>query len=308
MGIIKKGLYNILRKVPYVNKLEQRVQYLEQECCFPPGHYYSAIVNPMEYLEQQELVYAYPSYIPPEIKFNEKEQLELLTHFEKYYEELPFQTTPVPGLRYYFNNMFFTYSDAITMYCMVRNFKPKHIIEIGSGFSSALLMDTNDMFFKNKIELTFVDPNPERLISSLKKDEKVNLIKDKIQHVNIEIFDKLKEGDFLLIDTSHVGKSGSDVNYIYFNILPRLAKGVKIHIHDIFFPFEYPVKWIVEERRSWNEIFLLRAFLAYNVSFKIIFFNSFLEERHREVYKRGMDLFLKRNDTVCGGIWLEKIN
>jgi hypothetical protein len=116
----------------------------------------------------------------------------------------------------------------------------------------------------------------------------------------------LEAGDFLLIDTSHVSKSGSDVNHIYFDILPYLKKGVIIHIHDIFFPFEYPEKWVVEEKRSWNEVFLLRAFLAFNEKFKMLFFNDYILKKETQFVAENMPLFLKRNDTVCGGMWIEK--
>ena len=290
---------------PYVRYLQARIAGYERYLGFEPGHYYSPLVEPSEYYLQQQKIFAQPSFIPSEISFNAEAQAALLRQFEGYYAEMPFGETPEAGYRYSFDNVFFTYSDAITMYSMMRHLKPRRIVEIGSGFSSALILDTNEQFFNGSIELTFIEPDPERLFKNLKQGERVNIIQQKIQDVDAGVFQQLEAGDFLLIDTSHVSKSGSDVNHIYFNILPCLKKGVKIHIHDIFFPFEYPEKWVIEGR-SWNEVFLLRAFLAFNNSFSILYFNDFAEKLNREFLEEHMPLMLKRNSTVCGGLWMEK--
>ena len=306
MSLLGKILIKTLQSFPYVKGLENRIHHFEKYTSFEPGHYYSALADPAEYLEQQKSVLNSDSYEPVEIDFNYESQLKLLQCFEAYYNDFPFDKPNTSALRYNLNNVFFTYSDALSMYSMIRHFKPKRIVEIGSGFSSALILDTNELFFAGNINLTFIDPNPERLRANIKQQENVTIITEKIQHVDQSLFKELNEGDFLLIDTSHVSKSGSDVNHIYFNIIPLVKKGVKIHIHDIFFPFEYPKKWVIEERRSWNEVYLLRSFLAYNGSFKMIWFNSFMESKMKLFFIEKMPLFLQRNDTVCGGIWLEK--
>jgi predicted O-methyltransferase YrrM len=289
----------------YVKGLEKRIDGFEKYMAFEPGHYYSPLVEPNDYIEQQKHFNASSDYSPVEIDFNEKEQLDTLLSFKEYYAEFPYHKNE-KNLRYILDNMFFTYADAFGLYSMIRTFKPKRIIEIGSGFSSALILDTNEIFFNNAIELTFIDPNPERLKTNIRKDEKINIVEKKIQEINVKLFQTLQAGDFLLIDTSHVSKSGSDVNHIYFNILPYLNKGVHIHIHDIFFPFEYPSQWITKENRSWNELFLLRAFLAYSNHFKITYFNSFMEKKYLKYFEDNLPLVLKRNNTVCGGIWIKK--
>jgi len=299
-----KLLNKILNLFPHVKGLKKRIQDYEKYIAFEPGHYYSPIVDPLNFADNRNKVKESSNF--PEINFNEKEQLETLKSFKKYYDELPFKDFKKEGLRYYYCNDFFTYSDAISLFCMIRKCKPKKIIEIGSGYSSALVLDTNEHFFNSNIQLTFIDPNTERLKKLLKENEDAIIIEKKIQEVETEIFKTLEAGDFLLIDTSHVVKSGSDVNYIYFNVLPLLKKGVNIHIHDIFFPFEYPDKWIIKENRSWNEIYLLRAYLAYNDNFKINFLNSLMEKKNKQLIENEMPLMLKReNDNVCGGIWLE---
>jgi len=306
LSYLGKVLIKTLGLFSYVKRLEKRIDGFEKYMSFEPGHYYSPLVEPKDYLEQQKQFNASSNYLPVEIDFNEKEQLDTLRSFNEYYQEFPYHKNE-KQLRFTLDNVFFTYADAFGLYAMIRKFRPKKIIEIGSGFSSALILDTNEIFFNNAIELTFIDPNPERLKTNIRQGEEINIVEKKIQEVDIELFQSLQAGDFLLIDTSHVSKSGSDVNHIYFNILPHLNDGVYIHIHDIFFPFEYPTQWIVKENRSWNEVFLLRSFLAYNNNFKIIYFNSFMEEKYTKYFEDNFPLALKRNETVCGGIWIEKI-
>ena len=99
-----------------------------------------------------------------------------------------------------------------------------------------------------KIHLTFVEPFPEeRLDSLVLPTDNYVIIKDIVQNISSDLFSGLQENDILFIDSSHISKTYSDVNYLIFNILPNLKKGVVIHFHDIFFPFEYPSEWIIDQ-------------------------------------------------------------
>lgn len=236
------------------------------------------------------------------INLNEKEQLQLLDCLLQYYSEIPFKEQPFLNLRYYFDNSMYSYSDGIFLYSMIRHFKPKRIIEVGSGFSSAVMLDTNDRFFDKSIECSFIEPFPDRLNSLLRKEDEVNVIQKRVQDVGVEFFEKLVENDILFIDSTHVSKTGSDVNYIFFEILPRLKKGVKVHFHDIFYPFEYPKNWVIDNKRSWNEDYMLRAFLSFNQNFEILIFNTFLEKFHEEWFNKHMPLCLK---NTGGNLWIE---
>ena len=115
----------------------------------------------------------------------------------------------------------------------------------------------------------------------------------------------LEAGDFLFVDSSHVSKTGSDVNFIFFEVLPRLKPGVIIHFHDVFTPMEYPRSWVMKPGAwfGFNEIYILRAFLMYNPEFEIIMFNTFLEEHHEEWFRKNMPLCLENKG---GSIWLRK--
>ena len=110
---------------------------------------------------------------------------------------------------------------AISKFSIINHFKPKKIIEVGSGHSSAVMLDTNEFFFNNSINLTFIEPYPEnRLLNILKTSDFKNniIIKNFVQNVNFDIYKQLEENDILFIDSSHVSKVGSDLNHILFSI------------------------------------------------------------------------------------------
>ena len=269
----------------------------------PPGHYYSPLTSDEFIKRYEQEIFEKKSKDIPGVDLNEEGQLALLKEFYPYYKELPFTEEKQPHLRYSLRNEFFDYSDGFFLYAMIRHFKPKRIVEVGSGFSSAVMLDTNDLFFDNKIGLTFIEPFPERLKANLKPGERVRLLEQNVQDVEKQVFTNLEENDILFIDTSHVVKTGGELNYLLFEILPLLKKGVKVHIHDIFFPFEYPREWVIDQKRSWNETYFIRAFLMYNKEFEIIAFNSFLEHHHREKLQKDFPLTLKQESK---SLWLNR--
>jgi hypothetical protein len=188
---------------------------------------------------------------------------------------------------------------------MIRYARPRRIIEVGSGYSSCVTLDTNELFFDNRIVCTFVEPYPQRLHMLLRQGdlEHIEILDLSVQRVPLDRFRALEANDILFIDSTHVAKIGSDVNYVFAEILPALRPGVYVHFHDIFYPFEYPKEWIYEGR-AWNEAYLLRGFLAFNSAYEIILFNTFLERFHRERFVRRMPLCLKNEGA---SIWLRRV-
>lgn len=271
----------------------------------PPGHFYSPIPDLNQTRNKEDLIWGEVSDTIPGIDLNTEEQLHLLNKFSQYYKEIPFSDNKQPDYRYYFKNKFYSYGDAITLYSMLRYLKPKRIVEAGSGYSSCVILDANEFFFKNSIDCTFIEPFPGTLLSLIKEGDKeaFNLIPYELQDVKEDVFRNLEPNDILFIDSTHVSKINSDVNYIFFEILPTLSKGVYIHYHDIFYPFEYPKEWIYEGR-AWNEAYILRAFLQYNNSFRIVFFNTFLLYFYKDILNEKMPLFLK---NPGGSIWIKKV-
>jgi predicted O-methyltransferase YrrM len=259
-----------------------------------PGHYYSPVHNPKE-VSTISVDY---SQTLPGIDLNETGQIELLNKIATFYNEDIFPHKKVDGKRYYFDNDFFDYSDAIFLHSLMRYYKPRKIIEIGSGFSSALMLDTNALFFENRINLHFIEPYPEeRLLTLIDINDHCSVHKEFVQNIKNEFWDNLEEDDILFIDSSHVSKYKSDVNYLFFEVLPRLKKGVIVHVHDIFFPFEYPHQWL-QQGRAWNEAYLLRAFLQFNSAFEILLFPSFLEGKHNKWFSENMPLCLNGQKTI----------
>ena len=88
-------------------------------------------------------------------------------------------------------------------------------------------------------------------------------------------------------------KTGSDVCHELFNILPILKSGVFVHLHDIFWPFEYSAEWVVRENRSWNELYGLRAFLMYNDAFEVVFFNDYFVQHCYDTIQADYPAMLK---------------
>jgi predicted O-methyltransferase YrrM len=271
----------------------------------PPGHFYSPIPD-LDELHRVggEFIDRVPKETPG-IELNDQEQLELLKRFTDFYREMPFQAEKQEGLRYYFENPAYSYSDAILLHCMIRHLEPKRIVEVGSGFSSCMILDTNDLFFDSSISTTFIEPYPELLISLLRDSDqdKVKTIPNRLQDVDLTEFDALQENDILFIDSTHVSKINSDVNRIFFEILPRLSSGVYVHFHDIFFPFEYPKEWLLEGR-AWNEAYMLRAFLQFNHAFHPVLMNTFMSNLHESFFTENMPLCLKNTGA---SIWLKRI-
>ena len=105
-------------------------------------------------------------------------------------------------------------------------------------------------------------------------------------------------------DSTHVSKLDSDVNRLFFEILPRLNPGVFVHFHDIFPGFEYPEQWL-REGRAWNEQYLLRAFLQYNDHFHIRLFPGLLANYDRAWFEKNMPLVLS---NPGGALWIEKLD
>jgi predicted O-methyltransferase YrrM len=268
-----------------------------------PGHFYSPIPDVDDLKAHQKEIFTIPQVLPG-VDLNEKEQLELLEEFKALYQHQPFIADPHPDRRYFFENRNYSYSDAIILYCMMRHLRPRRIVEIGSGYSSCAMLDVNELFFENSIACTFIDPYPQLLKRLIKESDvsRIRIVGEKVQDVDLNVFRELSASDILFVDSSHVTKTGSDVNYIMFEVLPLLAPGVHIHFHDILYPFEYPAEWVFEGR-AWNEAYLLRAFLQYNSAFKIRFFTTYLILKYRQVFESDFPLCLKNSG---GNLWLEK--
>jgi predicted O-methyltransferase YrrM len=189
---------------------------------------------------------------------------------------------------------------------MMASCRPRRVVEIGSGFSSACILDSAEHIGIADFKLICIDPNTARLMSLLREGDlqHVNVIEKFIQEVPVEIVDHLNKNDILFIDSTHVMKTGSDVHHEFFKLLPRIRPGVIVHIHDVMYPFEYPKKWIFDENYSWNEAYVLRSFLMYNEKFSVVFWNSLFARHFRKEIQDEFPLFLR---NPGGSIWLQRL-
>src|SRR6476620_7829227 len=195
-----KFIKNILNQLPYIKTLHEQ----SMNCVHPNGHYYSPVISLQDIKARQNEIWKHHDTDGvPGIDLNTAEQKTLVAKFSEFYKEMPFADTKTPTTRYQFQNDYYGYTDAIMLYSVIRHFKPANIIEIGSGFSSAVMLDTSEHFFDSKINLTFIEPYPERLLSLLKDNDKkyVTIIQDKVQSVPLDTFKKLQAGDILFVDS-----------------------------------------------------------------------------------------------------------
>lgn len=271
----------------------------------PHGHFYS----PLPSKEDEEKYCANkPVDVDSSIRLNIDEQLALCNEMKKFYNPWMFAETE-SGLgqngntRYYYENKFFSYGDGIILNMFLRKTQPKRIVEVGCGFSSAMMLDTCDMFSElGDVDFTFIEPEPERRLLKLVKEKEINLIKSNLQDLEPDlIYNSLEAGDLLFIDSSHVVKLNSDVMFIFDRILPNLKKGVYVHFHDVVYPFVYPDCW-VREGRFWNEVFFLKQFLAYNDSWEIVLWPVMLHQKNLI-----QNIFPILNKDVGGSLYLQKI-
>ncbi len=268
----------------------------------PPGHFYSPIVDVADVTTRGSDTEAWIDL--PGI------DIDLAGQAEVWSEWLPhvrrWEAGATSGTRrYHAENSMFGAQSAAVLAGAIGAFQPRRYVEVGSGFSSAVLLDVNEEWRSDDpVELTFIEPYPQRLETILRDSDRAacTIIREKVQRVDLAVFDQLEAGDVLFIDSTHVAKSGSDVLTEVFAILPRIQPGVHIHLHDVNYPFDYPEKWLVEQNRSWNEAYFLRAFLMYNAEFGIHFWPDVLSRFGAEVGAEDLHLL----GTKPSSIWLSR--
>ncbi len=209
-------------------------------------------------------------------------QLEFLqTIVPQYQSEWEEDSSPFFSVGYKYCNGFFETVDAEIAYCLVRHYKPRRIVEVGGGYSSRVLAAALDLNFKLdgvRGELVTIDPHPDRFPQEALSN-RVHLITQTVQNVDLDLFLNLESGDFLFLDSSHVVGIGSDVVREYLEIIPRVAGGVLIHAHDIFIPADYPREAVLHNLAFWSEQYLLQALLMFNQQFEVLWGSSCMQSR-----------------------------
>ncbi len=279
---------------------------------FPPGHFYSPIVDAQDpHVVKAMETELQPATPPEQLGIDEREMLRWFERITEHYDaprgqDQPFPKERVVGRRYYYDNPAFPLADALALLAFLTNVRPRRYIEIGAGHSSCAALDINEQYLGGGVEMTFVDPYPQKfheLLAEFPADQP-RIMAARLRDVPIERFAALESGDVLFIDSSHVAKTGSDVTDYMFRILPALRPGVYVHVHDIFYPFEYPRRWIAEENRSWNEAYLLRAFLHSNPRFRVLYMSAWILRCRPDLFETRMPLCLL---NAGASLWMQTV-
>ena len=194
--------------------------------------------------------------------------------------------------------------DAEVAYAMIRHFKPQKVMEIGSGYSTLAMLRALERNGSGLI--TCFDPFPSPRVLEV-SNGRLEVCTTPIQKVDVDVFERLGAADIVFIDSSHVLAVGSDVHYEYLKLLPRLPAGVVVHVHDIFWPLEYPQQWVKRLRLFWNEQYIAQAFLTLNPEFEILLCNSYLHVRHPDALKAAVSSY-DASRMWPGSLWFRRIN
>jgi hypothetical protein len=272
---------------------------------YPPGHFYSPVVDVSDPRAVEAVRGRLQAPWPAGVAIDRGQMTLLMKRLSEQHRHFPFPRHPSSEFRFYFDNPFFGCHDASVLFSMLLEFRPRRVVEVGCGYSSCLMLDTSERFFHGNLDLTLIDPALDE-IRGLFGDRgrgAARLVNDRVQSVPMEVFERLEANDVLFLDSSHVSKTGSDVNYFLFEILPVLKPGVLVHVHDILYPFEYLEDWVLKEKRSWNEAYALHAFLQYNSAFEIVYWANFMWHRFHGDLAASMPLCLENEG---GSIWLRR--
>ncbi len=271
---------------------------------FPDGHFYSPVPDFDDLRRHRERIWRPDLTELPGVDLNVEGQKALLESLRDLAAEFDYPEEPEEGSafpQFHEPNGLFEGIDSRMLFCLLRHLKPSRVVEVGSGFSSLLLADVNRSYFDGGIDITCVEPYPRSFlregVSGINR-----LMENRVEDVGLDLFQTLEAGDILFIDSSHVLKTGNDVHYLYLDIMPQLAKGVVIHCHDIFLPYEYPEQWILDYERGWNEQYLLRAVLMFSRGFRVLFGSVCAHHLFPELTE---SMFGK--DLPGGSFWMEKV-
>jgi hypothetical protein len=207
------------------------------------------------------------------------------------------------GPGFWLNNRNYGDVDAPILYAMVRHFKPRRVIELGSGASSHVIgmgrqvNATEDRPLAHSV----FDPFPFQATPMGALDG-IDVHVARTEDLGWDTFAELQANDILFVDTTHTVKTGGDVVHLFQEIFPRLQSGVLVHVHDIFLPYQYPKTWVIEQRRAWAEQYLLAAFLAFNIAFEVLFPAYAVSREQPDALRGAIPSF--NSDVSPGAFWM----
>jgi predicted O-methyltransferase YrrM len=294
------GVRGMLRRLALKARGNQRIDPLVSrlfeiwyDMPIPPTHYYSPL--PDVRVVKQNLPRWYKEDTAPGVDWNLQEQFDLIEKLRPYSSEM----NSLPSCSQITSDGYgpgYGEIEAHVLYMMLRHLKPARVIEIGSGVSSLYTLaaqKANKERDNQESKLTCVEPYPKDKLRAFLSDRNVELRECEVQDVGFEAFQELSTNDVLFIDSSHVSKKDSDVDFLFLEVLPRLARGVVIHIHDITLPMPaVPLEHdLFDTYLFWNENALVKAFLSFNSAFRILMCQSYLHYHEPDVLKTLVPIY-----------------
>lgn len=239
----------------------------------------------------------------PGLELGTERSLELMSSLAAFRDE-PLTCEPRGGRQYTPDNGTYGLPDAALLYAMIRHFRPKRLIEVGSGNSTLVAMQAIavNRAAGHECEHLCIEPYEMPWLEAAGAQVQRSLVED----VDLTTFDALGENDILFIDNSHMIRPQGDVLTVVQSILPRLALGVIVHIHDLFTPRDYPDSWLLDHRSMWNEQYLVETFLTLNSEFETLAAANHLFLDHRPAYDRMRTELSGPQGHPPAGYWLRR--
>jgi hypothetical protein len=231
------------------------------------------------------------------IKFDDSKMISLLSKIKPYMQEYA---------SIHYNSGYASNGDGAILYGLIRYINPKFIIEVGSGYSSVIMIAALEKNMSKGV-IHSIEPYPKKVLLDLvDKSNKIKLTIKKVEDIDIALFKSLTDGDILFIDTSHVLKTANDVHYLYLTVLPQLPVGVIVHIHDIRLPQDYPRSWVFDSKKIWHEQYLLQMFLTFNENYQVLFASNYIYCKEPELMSKSL-IGLSVDKGWPGSFWIKRI-
>jgi predicted O-methyltransferase YrrM len=226
----------------------------------------------------------------------------------RFVPELSAPDDPPAGGGFHHRNVWYRALDAELLYALLRHLKPRRLLELGSGYSTLVAAQAAraNAGEGRPLDVTSIDAAPrEALLRGI--DDVVRLERGRAEELPLARFGELERGDVLFVDTSHTVKHGSEVNWLVLEVLPRLAPGVVVHFHDVFLPYAYPRKWLVDEMML-AEQYLIQAFLTGNRDWRVLVAAHALARAEPDRLARTFPSLGRTPSAGPGAFWLERIS
>lgn len=274
---------------------------------WPLGHFYSPVPDTVALGREPEHSRVWPAGAPDiaGVDFRDDAQLALLTEVFAAQSPMPFASDDTGGPTvYHTGNEMLSHFDAWVLQSMLRHVRPHRLIEVGCGWSSLVTARVNREVLDGAMDVTCIEPYvPAFLQDGVEGITRV--LDERVQDVPIDTFLALGDGDVLFIDSSHVVKTGSDARFLYHEVLPRLRPGVHVHVHDIFFPRDYPDDWVISGR-GWNEQYVLQSFLAFNAAFEVTIGSAWVAGFHEQALLDASGHAFVPAQVGGGSFWMRR--